>query len=217
MNRTETKLTLLRKRQKVNVFGTGSKRWKKKNNGDILVVDQIGLANFGLVMNSYYDKTNMDWKWSFVQNYTFQHLGIWVLFNTSGTRIHSQKSNLSSICIRGALNKFPDFFLQAYKIVVDSWKFTMLLLYILWDDWPIFMISASNEQLQKQLEYTLLKPDCHRWEISKMQAGRDDTLKERYARKLCFKLGKQCHRNVWNASDCFWTILNESSISFWVT
>ena len=32
----------------------------------------------------------------------------------------------------------------------------MLLLYILWDDWPIFMISASNEQLQQQLEYTLL-------------------------------------------------------------
>ena len=30
------------------------------------------------------------------------------------------------------------------------------LLYILWDDWPIFMISASNEQLQQQLEYTWL-------------------------------------------------------------
>ena len=25
-----------------------------------------------------------------------------------------------------------------------------------------------------------------------------------------------CHRNVWNASDCFSTILHESSISFWV-
>ena len=32
----------------------------------------------------------------------------------------------------------------------------MLLLYILWDDWPIFIISDSNEQLQQQLEYTLL-------------------------------------------------------------
>ena len=47
----------------------------------------------------------------------------------------------------------------------------MLLLYILWDDWPIFMISASNEQLQQELEYTLLKPDCHSWWISKMQWG----------------------------------------------
>ena len=66
----------------------------------------------------------------------------------------------------------------------------MLLLYILWDDWPIFMISASNQQLQQQLEYTLLKPDCHSWWIPKMQSGHEDTLEERYAIKLCFKLGK---------------------------
>ena len=66
----------------------------------------------------------------------------------------------------------------------------MLLLYILWDDWPIFMISASNEQLQQQLEYTLLKPDCHSWWISKMQSGHEDTLEERYAIKFYFKLGK---------------------------
>ena len=48
----------------------------------------------------------------------------------------------------------------------------MLLLYILWDDWPIFMISASNEQLQQKLKYTLLKPDCHSWWISKMPQKR---------------------------------------------
>ena len=53
-----------------------------------------------------------------------------------------------------------------------------------------FMISGSNEQLQKQLEYTLVKPDCHGWRISKMQSGREDTLEERYAIKFCFKLGK---------------------------
>ena len=52
------------------------------------------------------------------------------------------------------------------------------------------MISGSNQQLQQQLEYTLLKPDCHSWGISKMQSGREDTLEERYAMKLCFKLGK---------------------------
>ena len=85
---------------------------------------------------------------------------------------------------------FQPFFVQAFKIVVDSWKFSMLLLYILWDDWPIFMISRLNEQLQKQLEYTLLKPDCHSWWISKMKSGREDTLEERYAIKFCFKLGK---------------------------
>ena len=63
----------------------------------------------------------------------------------------------------------------------------MLLHYILWDDWPIFMIPGSNEQLLQELEYTLLKPDCHTWWISKMQSGREE---ERYAIKLCFKLGK---------------------------
>ena len=102
------------------------------------------------------------------------------------------------------------------KIIVDSWKFTMSLLYILWDIWQIFMISGSNEQLQQQLEYTLLKPDCHSWWISKMQSVLKDTLEERYAIKFCFKLRKKWQRNVWNASNFFWTFLDESSISFWV-
>ena len=92
---------------------------------------------------------------------------------------------LENVC--GAFNKFPDFFVRAFKFVIDSWKFSMLLLHILWEDWPIFMISGSNEQLQQQLEYTLLKPDYHSWWISKMQS---DTLEERYAIKLCFKVGK---------------------------
>ena len=69
-------------------------------------------------------------------------------------------------------------------------------------------------QLQQELEYALLKPDCHSWWISKMQSEREGTLEEQYAIKFCFKLGKKCHRNVWNASECFSTILHESSISF---
>ena len=52
------------------------------------------------------------------------------------------------------------------------------------------MISSSNQQLRQQLEYTLLKPDCHSWWISKMQSGCEDTLEEWYAIKFCFKLGK---------------------------
>ena len=85
---------------------------------------------------------------------------------------------------------FQTFFVWAFKIVVDAWKFSMLFRDIPWDDWPIFMISGSNKQLQQQLEYTLLKPDCHSWRISKMQSGREDTLEERYVIKFCFKLGK---------------------------
>ena len=66
----------------------------------------------------------------------------------------------------------------------------MLLKYILWDDWPIFMNSGLNEQLQQQMEYTLLKPDCHSWWFSKIQPGREGNLEERYAIKLYFKLGR---------------------------
>ena len=51
---------------------------------------------------------------------------------------------------------FQTFFIREFEIVLDSWKFTILLLYILCDNWLIFMISASNEQLQQQLEYNLI-------------------------------------------------------------
>ena len=61
------------------------------------------------------------------------------------------------------------------------------------------MISGSNEQLQQQLQYTLLKPDCHSWRISKMQSGREDTLEERYAIQFFFKLGKMPQKRM----ECF--------------
>ena len=80
----------------------------------------------------------------------------------------------------------------------------MSLLYSLWDDWPIFMISASNQQLQQELEYTLLKPDCHSWLISKMQFGCEDTLKEWYVIKFCFKLGKNATETYGMLQTSFW-------------
>ena len=62
------------------------------------------------------------------------------------------------------------------------------------------MISGSNEQLQQQLEYTLLKPDCHSWWISKMQC---DTLEEQYVMIFCFKLGKMQEKRM----ECFSLLL----------
>ena len=111
--------------------------------------------------------------------------------------------------VHGAFNKFPDFFFVLAFKIVDSWKFTILLLYILWDDWPIFMISDLNEQLQKQLEYILLKPDCHSWWISKVQSGREDTLEERYAIKLSFKLEKMSQKRM----ECFRLLLEHLACS----
>ena len=104
----------------------------------------------------------------------------------------------------------PDVF---FRIVIDSWKFTMLLLYILWDDWPIFFISGLNEQLQPELEYTLLKFDCHCWWFSKMQS---DTLEERYAIKFCFKLGKNATETYGICQTAFRPCcMNQASIFEW--
>ena len=65
------------------------------------------------------------------------------------------------------------------------------------------MISASNEQLQQQLEYTLLKSDCHSWWISKVKSGRENTLEEQYATEFCFKLGKMPQKRM----ECFKLLL----------
>ena len=92
----------------------------------------------------------------------------------------------------------------------------MLLLYIWWDDWPIFMISGSNEHLQQELEYTLLKPDCHSWWISKMQSGRADTLEEWYAIKFCFKLGKNTTETYGMLQTAFQpSCMNRASVFEW--
>ena len=108
---------------------------------------------------------------------------------------------------------FLTFFVQAFKIVEDSWKCCMLLRFILSDDWSIFMISGSNEQLQQQLEYTLLKPDCHSWWISNMLSGREE---ERYAIKLCFKLGKNATETYGMLQTAFEaSCMNRASVFEW--
>ena len=78
------------------------------------------------------------------------------------------------------------------------------------------MISASNEQLQQELEYTILKPDCHSWWISKIQSGREDTLKERYAIKLCFKLAKNATKTYGMLQTAFGpSCMNRASVFEW--
>ena len=78
------------------------------------------------------------------------------------------------------------------------------------------MISASNEQIQQELEYTLLKTDCYSWWISKMQSGHEDTLEERYAIKFYFKLGKNATETYGMLQSTFgisW--MNRASVFEW--
>ena len=80
----------------------------------------------------------------------------------------------------------------------------------------MFMISGSNEQLQQQLEYTLLKPDCHSWWISKMQFGHEDTLEERYAIKFYFKFGKNATETYGRLQTAFRpSCINQASVFEW--
>ena len=107
-------------------------------------------------------------------------------------------------------------FLYRHLKLSYSWKFSILLLYILWDDWSIFMIPGWNEQLQQQLEYTLLKPDCHSWWISKMQSGHENTLEEWYAIKFCFKLGKNVTETYGILQTAFRpSCMNQASVFEW--
>ena len=78
------------------------------------------------------------------------------------------------------------------------------------------MISGSNEQLQRQLEYTLLKPDYHSWWISKMQSGCEDTLEEQYAIKFCFKLWKNIKEMCGMLQTAFGaSCINQASVFEW--
>ena len=80
----------------------------------------------------------------------------------------------------------------------------------------MFIISGSNEELQQQLEYTLLKPDCQSWWISKGQSGREDTLEERYAIKFYSKLGKNARKTYGMLQTAFGpSCMNRASVFEW--
>ena len=103
-------------------------------------------------------------------------------------------------------------FVQTFKIVIDSWEFSMLLLYILWDDWPIFMISRSNQQLQQQAEYILLKPG----EFQKCNLDVRTILEGWYAIKFCFKLGKDATETYGMLKTAFGaSCMNPASVFEW--
>ena len=95
---------------------------------------------------------------------------------------------------------FQTFLVQAFKFVVVLKIQYVIAIHVMRWLTNFFMISSSNKQLQQELEYTLLKPDCHSWWISKMHSGREE---ERYAIKFCFKLGKNVMR--WKLDLPLWT------------
>ena len=69
------------------------------------------------------------------------------------------------------------------------------------DQFLLFQVQINSYSTNWNTPY-LIKPDCHRWWISKTQS---DTLEERYAIKLCFKLGKMMPQK---RMECFWLLFD---------
>ena len=58
------------------------------------------------------------------------------------------------------------------------------------------MISGSNQQLQQQLEYTLLKSDCHSWWISKYVIWTFRHFRRTISNKIVLKLEKMPQKRM---------------------
>ena len=104
---------------------------------------------------------------------------MWALFENEMRNIF--------LYIRCAYDKFPEFFRMGVQNCRRLWKIQYVIAIHLMRWLTNFYDFSFNEQLQHELEYTLLKPDCYSWWISKMHP---DTLEERYAIKFGFKLRK---------------------------
>ena len=82
---------------------------------------------------------------------------------------------------------FQTFFVQAFKIVVYSWKFYYVIVIHLMRWLANFYDFRFKWTATAVIGIHLTKTWFHCWWISKMQS---DTLEKRYAIKFCFKLGK---------------------------
>ena len=112
---------------------------------------------------------------------------------------------------------FQIFFVKAFKIVVDSWRLSMLLLYIhlmRWltnfYDFPFKWTATAGIGIHPTKTWL-----SRRW-ISKIQSGREDTLEERHAIKLCFKLGKNATETYGMLQTAFGaSCMNRTSVFEW--
>ena len=112
-------------------------------------------------------------------------------------------------------NKFPDFFVQAFKIVVDSWKFTVIAIHLM-----RWLTNFYDVRFKWTAAAAIGIHPTKAWLSQLVNFKNAIWMWGHFRRTICNKIIlnlEKCHRNVWNTSDCFSTILHESSISFWVT
>ena len=106
--------------------------------------------------------------------------------------------------IRGVYDKFPDFFVWAFKIVVDSWKFSMFCYtsYKMTDQLLWFQVQMNSYSSKWNT------PTTKAW-LSYLVNFKNAILMWRQFRravcnKILFYTWKKCHRNV---MECFRLLL----------
>ena len=100
---------------------------------------------------------------------------------------------------------FQTYFVWAFKIVADSWKFSMLLLYMRW------LTNFYDFRFKWTATAAIGIHPTKAW-LSKQS----DTLEERYAIKLCFKLGKNATETYEMLQTAFGaSCMNRASVFEW--
>ena len=120
------------------------------------------------------------------------------------------KNLFYTIC--GAFNKFPDFLYEHLKLsqTLQNSVCCCYTSYEMTGQFVWFQVQMNSYTRNWNT------PDCHRWWISKMQSGREDTLQERYTIKFCFKLGKNATETYLILQTAFGaSCMNRAAVFVW--
>ena len=114
--------------------------------------------------------------------------------------------------VRGAYDKFPDFFRMGIYICRRLLKIP----YVIAIHLKRWLTNFYDFRFKSTATAAIGIHPTKSW-LSQLVNFKNAIwhFRRRICNKILFKTWKKCcHRNVWNGSDCFWSILHESS--FWV-
>ena len=119
--------------------------------------------------------------------------------------------------IRGAFNKFPDFF---FGTGIWNCRRHLKIQYLI----AIHLMRWLTKFYDFRFKWTATAAigihPTKAWSSQLVNFKNSIWTWGHFTRTICnkilFETCKKCHRNLWSASDCVSSILHESSISFWV-
>ena len=127
-------------------------------------------------------------------------LSIWTLFN--GKKIFCSKEK-----VRGVFNKFPDFFLMG----IYNCRTLLKIQYVIAIHRMRWLTNVYDFRFKRTPTAGIGKRPTKAW-LSQLVNFKNAiwTRRRTICKKNLFKTWKKCHRNVWNASDCFSTMIRAS-------